>query len=97
MVSRYEFQTENDDIKEDQSNPSEDNPTDSEPQKSPRETSRESTFSRCSAKRKGTATIVLPVRVLTISLEACRQFISSKEHFDVDADPKKVSYQLQEY
>lgn len=34
---------------------------------------------------------VVPVRALTLALEACRQFLRSKEHLDIDDDPRKVN------
>ena len=34
---------------------------------------------------------VVPVRALTLALEACRDFLRSKEHLDIDEGPNKVN------
>ena len=35
---------------------------------------------------------VIPVKALTLALEACRDFLRCKEHLDIDEDLNKVSF-----
>ena len=97
VVSRYEFQNESN-IKEEAIASRKNDPAPSQPPKSARKRSSSRgavsrASSRVSASSRGSAT-VLPVRVLTLSLEACRQFINSQEHLDIDPDPNRVRYSL---
>ena len=50
----------------------------------PRATSREASSSSTSN--------VIPVKALTLALEACRDFLRCKEHLDIDEDLNKVSF-----